>query len=302
MRNRIGIDLGGTKIEGVVLDADHVPVQRVRIPTESERGYEHIVERVGQLVRQLVRLAPDVDVIGVGTPGAVSRRTGLMKNCNTTCLNDRDLPGDLARCLGRPVLVENDANCFALAEAVAGAGRNAALVFGVIMGTGVGGGWVYKGELLRGQQHIAGEWGHHCLDGNGPPCYCGQRGCVERYLSGPAVEQRYRERGGATVSMDAVVARARAGEANATAVFEEFLDHVGRALANVVSIIDPDVIVLGGGLSNIDEIYDRGRAAVARYVFNDELRTPIVRHTLGDSAGVIGAALLTGPVDESRSS
>lgn len=292
MSNRIGIDLGGTKIEGVVLDAAHVPVQRIRIATESERGYAHIVDRVGALARQLLALAPGVDVIGIGTPGAVSRRTGRMKNCNTVCLNGEDLPADLGRSVGRPVIVENDANCFALAEAVAGAGRGAALVFGVIMGTGVGGGWVYKGDLLRGQQHIAGEWGHHCLDGNGPACYCGQRGCVERYLSGPAVAERYRERGGDAVSMHEVVARARAGEVLATAIVDEFFDRFGRALANVVSIIDPDVIVLGGGLSNIDELYDRGRASVARYVFNDELRTPIVRHALGDSAGVIGAALL----------
>jgi fructokinase len=264
----------------------------VRIATESERGYAHIIERVAELVHQLQPLAPASEVIGVGTPGAVSRRTGRMKNCNTVCLNGQDLPGDLARRLGRPVLVENDANCFALAEAVAGAGRGAALVFGVIMGTGVGGGWVYQGELLRGSQHIAGEWGHHCLDPSGPPCYCGQRGCVERYLSGPGVAERYRARSGSSVSMDTVVARARAGEPSATAVFGELLDHFGRALANVISIIDPDVVVLGGGLANIDELYDRGRAAVAGYVFNDELRTPIVRHTLGDSAGVIGAALL----------
>lgn len=293
MRNRIGIDLGGTKIEGVVLDADNTPLRRVRIATESERGYAHIVDRVGELVQQLLPLAPDCEVIGVGTPGAVSSRTGRMKNCNTVCLNGQDLPGDLARRLERQVLVENDANCFALAEAVAGAGRDAALVFGIIMGTGVGGGWVCKEELLRGHQHIAGEWGHHCLDPAGPPCYCGQRGCVERYLSGPAVTERYRERGGQAVPMDAVVKRARAGEGIAGAVFEEFLEHFGRALANVISIIDPDVVVLGGGLSNITELYDRGRAAVARYVFNDELRTPIVRHQLGDSAGVIGAALLT---------
>lgn len=292
MRNRIGIDLGGTKIEGVVLDADNMPLHRLRIATESERGYVHIVERVAELVQRLLPLAPGCEVIGVGTPGAVSRRTGRMKNCNTVCLNGQDLPGDIARRLGRRVLVENDANCFALAEAVAGAGRDAALVFGIIMGTGVGGGWVHRGELLRGHQHIAGEWGHHCLDPSGPPCYCGQRGCVERYLSGPGVADRYRTRSGEALPMDALIARARAGEGAATAVFEEFLDHFGRALANVISIIDPDVVVLGGGLSNIDELYDRGRAAVARYVFNDELRTPIVRHTLGDSAGVIGAALL----------
>lgn len=293
MRMRIGIDLGGTKIEGVVLDESNAPILRTRIATESERGYAHIVDRVGDVVQQLLPLAPGCEHIGVGTPGAVSSRSGRLKNSNTVCLNGQDLPGDLTRRLRRPVVVENDANCFALAEAVAGAGRDAALVFGVIMGTGVGGGWVHHQELLRGHQHIAGEWGHHCLDPAGPPCYCGQRGCVERYLSGPGVAERYLERGGQALSMDAIVARARTGEGIAVAVLDEFLDHFGRALANVISIVDPDIVVLGGGLSNIDALYDRGRDAVARCVFNDELRTPIVRHQLGDSAGVIGAALLT---------
>jgi fructokinase len=294
MGGRIGIDLGGTKIEGVVLDEERRSIVRRRVATQSEHGYEHIIERLAELVNELLPGAPDCRVIGVGTPGAVSSRTGRMKNCNTVCLNGQDLRGDLARRLGRPVMVENDANCFALAEAVAGAGRGAALVFGVIIGTGVGGGWVYEGRLLRGQQHIAGEWGHHCLDPAGPSCYCGRRGCAERYLSGPAVSERYRRRCGESVAMDAIVARARAGEALARVVLEEFLDHFGRALANVISIVDPDVVVLGGGLSRIDEIYESGREAVARYVFNDELRTPIVRNALGDSAGVIGAALLAG--------
>jgi fructokinase len=292
MRRRIGIDLGGTKIEGIVLDADSVPIVRTRIVTESERGYAHIIERVAQLVEQLLAAAPECEVIGVGTPGAVSRRTSRMKNCNTVCLNGEDLPGDLTRRLQRPVVVENDANCFALAEAVNGAGRGAALVFGVIMGTGVGGGWVHRGALLSGAQHIAGEWGHHSIDPDGPGCYCGQRGCVERYLSGPAVAARYRARTGQVLAMDAIVARAQAGEGSAVQVFDEFLAHFGRALANVIAIVDPDIIVLGGGLSNIDALYNRGRAAVAQYVFNDELRTPIVRNQLGDSAGVIGAALL----------
>ncbi len=289
---RIGIDLGGTKIEGVVLDRHRQVIVRQRLPTESARGYEHIVEQVGRLAEALLAVAPESEVVGVGTPGAVSQRTGRMKNCNTVCLNDRDLPGDLARRIGRAVRIENDANCFALAEAVAGAGRGAAVVFGVIMGTGVGGGIICGGQLLRGAQHIAGEWGHHCLDPSGPPCYCGQRGCVERYVSGPAVEERFRARTGVAADMADIVARARRGERDAGAVMDEFIDRFGRALANVVNILDPDVIVLGGGLSNIDELYEAGRGAVARYVFSDELRTPIRRHALGDSAGVIGAALL----------
>jgi fructokinase len=288
---RVGIDLGGTKIEGVVMEANR-PIFRERIATESEGGYRHIVDRVGMIADLLLRRAPDCPVIGVGTPGAVSTRTGRMKNCNTVCLNGEDLPGDLARRVGRPVYVENDANCFALAEAIAGAGRGAALVFGVIMGTGVGGGIVYRGELLQGLQHIGGEWGHHSIDPDGPSCYCGQRGCVERYVSGPAVESLYRERTGRVASMAAIADRARAGEPGAAAVFEQFIDRFGRALANVISILDPDAVIIGGGLSNIEELYGAGRAAVARCVFNDELRTPLLPNALGDSAGVIGAALL----------
>jgi fructokinase len=291
---RIGIDLGGTKIEGVVLDETNQAVVRRRIPTESSRGYEHIVERVGGLADELLKLAPDCPMLGIGTPGAVSQRTGRMKNCNTLCLNDRDLPGDLQRRIGKPVRVENDANCFVLADATCGAGAGAGVVFGVIMGTGVGGGIVCDGKLLRGPQRIAGEWGHHSIDPDGPDCYCGQKGCVEQFISGPAVERRYRQETNERVAMSEIVARARRGEAAATQVMAAFLDRFGRSLANVVSILDPDVIVLGGGLSNIDELYDAGRRAVARYVFNDELRTPIRRHVRGDAAGVIGAALLVG--------
>ena len=297
---RIGIDLGGTKIEGVVLDGDGREVVRRRVPTEQQRGYEHIVETVGRLVDELRAYAPDSAVVGVGTPGALSSRTGLMKNSNTTCLNDRDLPADLRRRIGLAVIVENDANCFALAEATSGAGQGGRVVFGVIMGTGVGGGLVLDGRLWSGPQHIAGEWGHHGIDPNGPLCYCGRRGCVESFISGPAVQQRYRAGGGAALAMDDVVARARTGEPLARAVFDEFLDRFGRALANLVSILDPDVVVLGGGLSNIDELYDQGRAAVARYVINDELRTPIRRNVHGDSAGVFGAAFLGDRAGERR--
>jgi fructokinase len=289
---RVGIDLGGTKVEGVVLDAEQRPVLRRRIATESERGYLHIVERVGELADELLAFASQCRVIGVGTPGAVSSRTGRMKNCNTVCLNGEDLPADLARRLGRPVIVENDANCFTLAEAAAGAGRGASVVFGVIMGTGVGGGIVVNGELRRGLQNIAGEWGHHCIDPDGPLCYCGHRGCVERYISGPAVEQAYEDAAGVRIPLEQIVMRARGGEGHARTVFDRFIDAFGRALANVVSILDPDAIVLGGGLSKIDELYTEGRRVVAQYVFNDELRTSILRPVLGDSAGVIGAALL----------
>jgi len=288
---RIGIDLGGTKIEGIVLDRAGQPVGRHRIATERERGYEHILSRVQAVVEVCRQLAPECDTIGLGTPGAV-RRDGTMKNCNTTCLNGRPLPRDLTQRLGLPIRIENDANCFALAEAVAGAGRGAGLVFGVILGTGVGGGIVYRGELLRGFQHIAGEWGHHGIDPDGPECYCGQHGCVECAIAGPALEAQYAKLTGRTTTVPAIIAAFRRGETAATHIVQRFLDRFGRAMANVIAILDPDVIVLGGGLSQIDELYTLGRDAIAGYVFNDELRTPLRRNMLGDSAGVIGAALL----------
>ena len=289
---RIGIDLGGTKIEGVVLDAENRPLFRQRLATESVEGYDHILDRIARIAEACRREAPDCATIGIGTPGAISSRDGTLKNSNTTCLNGRPLREDLIERLGVPVVLENDANCFALAEAVAGAGRGAALVFGVILGTGVGGGIVYRGELWRGPQHLAGEWGHHAIDPAGPTCYCGQRGCVETLIAGPAVEREYRELTGAALATAEIVAAYRRGDVAAKEVFLRFIDRFGRAVANLIDILDPEAIVLGGGLSNIDELYTLGREAVARYVFNDELRTPIRRNQLGDSAGVIGAALL----------
>ena len=289
---RIGIDLGGTKTEGIVLDASGGTLVRERIPTERERGYEAIVSRTAELVARLRPHAPAAAHVGIGTPGSTSVRDGTLKNSNTTCLNGRPLHRDLERAIGLPVRMENDANCFAVAEAVHGAGRGHRLIFGVILGTGVGGGIVIDGAPWPGPQHIAGEWGHHRLDPAGPPCYCGQRGCAEALLSGPALAAAYAAAGGGPADAATIAARAASGEPIATQVLARYLDWFGRALANVVNILDPDVIVLGGGLSNLDALYDRGRDAVARYVFNDELRTPIVRNALGDSAGVIGAALL----------
>ncbi len=286
----LGVDLGGTKIEGVVLDAGQRPIGRHRVATQRDRGYAHILDRVGEVVAALRPLVPDLRQVGVGTPGSLSMRDGRLKNSNTTCLNGMPLADDLAARLGVPVRIENDANCFALAEAGAGAGQGRRVVFGVILGTGVGGGLVLDGRLWSGCQRIAGEWGHHVLDPAGPDCYCGRRGCVETFLCGPALERAY---GGGCDAAE-IGRRAARGEARAAAALDAWLERYGRALANVIDILDPDVVVLGGGLSNLDALYDRGRDAVARQVFNDELRTPIVRNALGDSAGVIGAALLTG--------
>src|SRR5438876_10940461 len=288
----LGVDLGGTKIEGAVLDETLRPVHRVRVATERERGYDHILDRVAEVVAALRPHAPEAGVVGSGTPGSLSARDGTLKNSNTTCLNGRPVHADLEQRLGLPVRLENDANCFALAEARDGAALGRALVFGVILGTGVGGGLVIDGRVRAGPQHIAGEWGHHAIDPSGPACYCGQRGCVETMISGPALEVAYRAAGGSPATAAEVAARAAAGEPRATAVVDRYLDRFGRALANVINILDPDVVVLGGGVSRLDALYTQGREAVARYVFNDELRTPIVPNRLGDSAGVIGAALL----------
>jgi fructokinase len=289
---RLGIDLGGTKIEGIVLAADGSERARRRVPTEREHGYDHIVGRVATLVAELRPDAPDVRRIGVGTPGSLSARDGTLKNSNTVCLNGRRLRDDLERAIGLEVVIENDANCFALAEVRAGAARGARVAFGVILGTGVGGGIVVDGRVWAGSQHVAGEWGHHRIADDGPPCYCGQRGCVETFLSGPAVERAYADAGGERTPATQVAALAASGEPHARAVLDRYVDVFGRALANVVNILDPDVVVLGGGLSNLDVLYGAGVAAVARYVFNDELRTPIVRNALGDAAGVVGAAWL----------
>ncbi|HHY85171.1 MAG TPA: ROK family protein [Verrucomicrobia bacterium] len=289
---RIGIDLGGTKIEGVVLEAGRI-LFRKRIPTEQEGGYEHILGRIRLLYEEMAAIAGGRPyTFGIGTPGALSRHTGLLKNSNTLCLNGRPLKADLERLLGRRVEVQNDANCFAMAEALQGAGTGKELVFGVILGTGCGGGIVMNGQVRTGPQAIAGEWGHMRIDPNGPLCYCGQRGCVETYISGGGLEARYKERFGEALSFVEIAERYRRQEADAVSFLRDFFENFGRAMANLVNILDPDVIVLGGGVSNFEAIYTEGVAAVAKHVFSDSFDTPIVKHRLGDSAGVIGAALI----------
>jgi len=291
--HRIGIDLGGTKIEGVVLDADSKEIIRKRIPTEREKGYQHILSRLKFLHDELAAAAPgQPTTFGLGTPGAISPRTGLLKNSNTVCMNGQPVKRDLENLLGRSVEIQNDANCFAMAEAWMGAGRGRNLVFGVIMGTGCGGGIVYKGEVFTGPQSIAGEWGHMCIDPQGPVCYCGQRGCVETFISGGGLENRYAEKFGERRPLKEIEAEYFAGEPNAVEFMREFFDRFGRALANLIDILDPDIIVLGGGVSNFKALYTEGVASVNKYVFTDELETPIVKHHLGDSAGVLGAALV----------
>ncbi len=297
----VGVDVGGTKLEAMAAwmgtDESMEVVARHRRPTERERGYDAIVQDIVTLVREVAATlqTPWSQVaVGLGVPGAVTRRTGVVKNSNTTCLNGRSLREDVGAALEKRVAFDNDANCFALAEARLGAGRphRDGVVFGVILGTGVGGGLVLRGELWPGPQDIAGEWGHHAVfHGQGAACYCGNRGCLEMFASGPAVERTYKERTGVHRSLVEIAAR-REKDSHAEAAIELLLEAFGRGLANVVDILDPSVVVLGGGVSNLDLLYTEGVARVAKYVFNDELLTPIVRHELGDSAGVFGAALL----------
>ena len=292
---RIGIDLGGTKTEGIVMNNDGAIVARERRSTPAAHGYDAILGNIVELVRALEARAGEACRVGIGTPGAISTRTGLLKNSNTTCLNGKPIQPDLERLLARPIRIENDANCFALSEALDGAGRGHDVVFGVIMGTGVGGGVVVRDRLVAGHQHIAGEWGHNVLEADGPPCYCGKRGCVETFLSGPGLVRAYAAHTGVTLTTDAIVARAAQGDDAARAVLDRYLDRFGRALSVVINILDPDVVVLGGGMSNIDALYTDGRARLASYVFNDELRTQIARNQHGDSSGVRGAAHLWDP-------
>ena len=300
----IGVDLGGTKIEAVVLERGTCAVlERERVETRRERGYEAIVATTADLIADVAkrqRLDVAATPIGVGMPGSVTRLGGLVKNSNTVCLNGRPFRDDLSRRVGRAITFANDANCFALAEARLGAGRAFVdgVVFGVIMGSGVGGGIVVGGKVWAGLQNIAGEWGHHAVGPAlaatpRPTCYCGQTGCLELYLGGPFIEAEYERRAHTRRPLQEIAAR-RKDDAHAAEVLEEALDAFGRGLANVIDILDPSAVVLGGGVSNLDLFYTEGVARVKKYVFNDELETPILRHEVGDSAGVLGAALLDG--------
>jgi len=292
-----GIDLGGTKIEGVVVDAAHPDriIARTRIPTESASGYAHIVSRVRLVVERLEAAsgAPRPSVIGIGTPGAIEPAAGTLKNSNTTCLNGMPLARDLTEALGAEARLANDANCFALAEATLGAARGRDVVIGLILGTGVGGGIVVHGRVLTGRHGIAGEWGHNPVCGESTPCYCGRAGCVETVISGPALERYYEAMAGRRLSL-ADIARRAPDDPAAESTLGRLTARFGEAIAAVINIVDPDAIVIGGGVGNIDRLYlPETCAAIRRHLFNPDLRTELLRPTLGDSAGVYGAALLT---------
>jgi fructokinase len=285
---KIGIDLGGTKTEGILLDDSLNVIQRTRVST-PQNNYQEIINQIISLVNDLSKNITNFTV-GICTPGAISKKTGMLKNSNTQCLIGKPLKEDLEKNLDKKVSMENDANCFAISEATMGSAKNHPFVFGVIMGTGVGGGIVIDGKIHQGRTNIAGEWGHHTLHQNGNKCYCGKNGCVETYISGPGLEKRWEELSGKKELLPEIVKNLDSPQFGQWK--EEFLDNFGTALANVIDILDPDVIVLGGGLSNIEFLYSDGIQNVYDKVFSDLVDTPILKNSLGDSAGVFGAALL----------
>jgi len=295
-----GIDLGGTKIEGVVLESrtEPNPLKRLRVPTESDKGYHHIVNQIVKLIEVLtaeVGMRPEK--IGIGTPGTLDPNLGTMNNCNATCLNGMPLKQDLEAKLGMEINMANDANCFAVAEAQFGAVAdlmpNADVVFGVIMGSGVGGGIVVNGNVLGGKQGIGGEWGHSFLDDTGGNCYCGNVGCVETIISGKSLERYYESLTADPKKLKEIVELYKdGGHEAADKTIKRLIHFFGKGMANIINILDPDAIVLGGGVGNVDLLYTEGVAEVKKFVFNNRLDTVFLKPKLGDSAGVFGAALL----------
>ncbi|WP_193763121.1 ROK family protein [Methylorubrum sp. Q1] len=297
-RLRIGIDLGGTKIAGIALDAAGATRAETRVPTP--RGdYAGTLDAIAGVVAALEQQAGATEAsVGVGMPGAVSRATGLIKNANSVWLNGRPFAADLTARLGRPVRVENDANCLAVSEAVDGAGAGETLVWAIILGTGVGSGIAVRGQALTGRNAIAGEWGHNPLpqprddERPGPACYCGRNSCIETWLSGPGLTADFSRCTGQTLTGEAIVARAQAGDAEAAAAMARYRDRLGRAIAQVVNILDPDVIVLGGGLSRVEGLVAALPETIAPHVFSDRFDTPLRASRHGDASGVRGAAWL----------
>jgi fructokinase len=294
---RIGIDLGGTKIEAIALGDDGATLIRRRIPTPSG-DYGGTLSTIRDLVESIERELSRRGTVGVASPGAVSPKTGLVKNSNSTVLNGRALHKDLASILGREVRLENDANCFALSEASDGAGQADRVVFGVILGTGVGGGLVIDKSLICGRNKIAGEWGHNPLpwpeanEWPGPECYCGKKGCIETFLSGPGLSREYQILSGRPLAASEIALAASAGDTSALECFSLYQDRLARSLACLINIIDPDAIVFGGGLSNVNSLYPGLTEKIEHYVFSDSLNTTIYRAVHGDSSGVRGAAWL----------
>ena len=293
-----GIDLGGTKIECAVLDSNFDTTIRKRIATEADKGYSHILSQIKKLIDEVsTEIGEKPSAIGFATPGVLEPETKLMKNCNTVCMNGMPMKDDLEKTLNLSIKLENDANCFALAETLMGSGKNyplAEVIFGVILGTGVGGGLIVNKKIIEGRHGLGGEWGHNILEENGDPCYCGKRGCVEKVISGPGLQTYYTRISGKFLSLkDILQKHSEKSDEHATATIERLLENYGKAISVLVKIIDPDLFVIGGGVGNIDLLYTEGYERIKKYVFNNgKLTTPICKPALGDSAGVFGAALL----------
>lgn len=296
---RWGIDLGGSRIECAVLSDAGAIIERQGLPTESDHGYDHVLGQIEKLVRGVsMKVGATPGRLGIGTPGSIDQATGLLKNCNAQSLNNHPMESDLSRKLGIPVVVANDANCFALAEyhlgSVARISLSAEVVFGVVLGTAVGGGLIVNGKIHKGRNSLSGECGHAVLDPHGPECYCGKKGCVETYISGSALQSFYMMKAGHRRPLEEIYQRYKDGnDIIAEETIHRLVKYFGLAISNVINTIDPDVIVLGGGVSNIPVLYDEGIEEVRKNVFVDWSQTPIIKADLGDSAGVFGAAYLS---------
>ncbi|TKB58540.1 fructokinase [Ferrimonas aestuarii] len=293
---RIGIDLGGTKIEALALANDGTELWRQRVAT-PQGDYSATLASIQSLISELERQLGQQGSVGVGIPGTLSPQTGLVKNANSQCLNGQPLGDDLASLLQRPVRVANDANCLAVSEATDGAGADAEMVFAAILGTGCGAGISYQGKVWAGGNGLGGEWGHNPLPWCGPqdvidPCFCGRQGCIETFVSGSGFERQFYRQTGQLLKSEAIIAKMRQGESQATAIFLRYVDQLTRALAHVVNLLDPDCIVLGGGMSNISELYPLLNQGLSAQVFGQECHTPVVKNHHGDSSGVRGAAWL----------
>jgi fructokinase len=294
---RLGVDLGGSKIEIIAIDREGRERLRRRMPT-PQRDYEATLDAAAAAVLEAERELGMSGSVGIGTPGSISRATGLLRGSNSVCLNGQPIRRDLERRLGREIRITNDANCFALSEAVDGAGQGARVVFGVILGTGVGAGITVAGQVLDGPNAIAGEWGHNPLpwprddERPGASCFCGRAGCIETFLSGPGLARDHAHVTGRSLSVEAIVAAAGGNDPDALATLERYEERIARALAHVINLLDPDVIVLGGGLSNLDRLYANVPTQWGAWVFSDRVDTKLVKNRHGDSSGVRGAAWL----------
>ncbi len=306
MKHLFGVDLGGTKIEGVILNAHNLDIiSRIRVPTEAKKGYTHILNQIKLLLKKLIDTSGIFpEKIGFGTPGCLDPYTNLIKNSNTVSLNDKPLKHDLEELFKLPIFIANDANCFALAESHLGVVKNkfpdAHTIFGIIMGTGVGGGIVINGKVLNGIHGIAGEWGHNFLDESGGQCYCGKVGCVETILSGPGLQNYYHSISNKSKPFKDIYFEFQKGSEDK--LINKTIDRLnfffGKAVSTVINIIDPDVIIVGGGIGNVDSLYVQGVEYAKKFVFNNRLETKFTKPMLGDSAGVLGAAMLTSPKNQ----